>query len=191
MKPFIKKIGYLLPLVIITLVIIYHNNLDKLIFKENVYILFNADNDSNQLLDWSKFDTLFPKSFDPQRVIVNINELSKLDKEQRSIYDSIENNFYQYPRKIIDIKEETKTYSIAVLSEITIQFNVRDTRRIKFDDLNSYNFLGLDSIFQLIPEMNYLLGLKKITPLNLIIYGSISLKLMRSIKRPHYVLLSL
>jgi len=161
MRLFIKKIGYLLILVIIALVVIYHNNLDKIIFKEKVYILFNADNDSNQLLDWSKFDTLFPKSFDPKRVLVNIPEYSKLDKEQGSKYDSIKNNFYQYPRKIIDINEETKTYSIAVIPEITIQFNVRVTRRIEFDELNSYEFIELDSIFQMMPEMKYLLGLKK------------------------------
>lgn len=153
---FIKKILVLLSLIIMGLIIIYYSDLKNSLFKNDVYIIFDVKQENYKEFELSKYAHLFPKDFNPEKVIIDKRELLKLNKKQLIKFDSIKKELYQFPHKIITLDNNKRVFSIAVNSNIEIKFKSVNRKKIKSSTLNTLNILSLDSLIQIIPDLEYL-----------------------------------
>jgi len=156
MSSVIKKILVLLLLSIMGLTIIYYPVLKKKFLKNDVYIIFDTEKDTYKGLDWSKYTHLFPKEFNPKNVLIDLNELLRLNNRQQLQFDSINESFYQHPYKIIELQNNKRVFSISVDPNIAIEFVSISRKNIKLSKLNSLNILSLDSLIQIIPDLEYI-----------------------------------
>ena len=154
MKPLGKKILFLAIISCVILFIIYKPTLKNIFQKDKVYILFNVQKDKDTSINWARYTDLFPKNFNPNRTIVDISELSKLNKRQKLKYDSIRNIFYKYPCKIIPYVNKSKKSSLSITKDIAVAFKILNKKEIKKSKINSLNILSLDSIIKLIPDLD-------------------------------------
>lgn len=153
MNSIIKKIIILLSLSVVVLTVIYYSHLKKVFFKNDVYIIFDIETDTNKELDWSKHTHLFPKLFNPKNVLIDLKELLRLNNRQQMQFDSINKGFYQHPRKIVKLKNNERAYSISVDPNIAIDFVTISRKSIKISKLSKLNILSLDSLIQIIPSL--------------------------------------
>ena len=81
-----KKITFLIiSFILLGTIIVFNKSIQKYFNRENVYIIFNLEEDLYKPYDWSKHKEIFPKDFNPKDSYLNIEELSKLDYEQKQI----------------------------------------------------------------------------------------------------------
>lgn len=156
MKVYAKKVLLFFIVGSIVLAVIYRSEIINLFFNDNVYIVFDIEKDVDKELNWSKYSQLFPKNFNPKNTLVNIGELQKLNKEQRLKFDSIKNNFYKYPYKILTLENNERIYSISINPNLRVKLKSVNRKRIELHTLKSLNILSLDSLIQIIPDLEYL-----------------------------------
>lgn len=149
-----KKNVFIALLVLIFLVIggnlIWQNKIDK--EKEKVYILYDSDEDEK--INWSEFQHLFPADFDPNKTRVEIGEVSKLDENQRKIFDSIKAEYYS---KLHLVKEKNgNNFYLTINPNEAILFEkIRKVKQISNEEIAGYPIIALDSLITIIPGLEY------------------------------------
>ncbi len=155
MKPLTNKVSLWIGLSALILHLIYEPEINKLFFKDNLYILFNSEKDNDVVLDWKNYKHLFPNDFSPKQARTRIGEPSKLNEIQKAKFDSIENSFYKYPRKIIKTENGIKHYSVAVNQNAGINFEQLNTREMLDIEIEDLNIISLDSLTNIISGLGY------------------------------------
>ena len=81
---------YIVLLIVIFSGYIFSKEIKNYLFKEEVNLLYK-ESDFIEPIDWDEYKSMFPEDFSPTKVIINIEELSKLNVDQKKKYDSIRN----------------------------------------------------------------------------------------------------
>ncbi len=143
---------YIVLLIVIFSGYIFSKEIKNYLFKEEVNLLYK-ESDFIEPIDWDEYKSMFPEDFSPTKVIINIEELSKLNVDQKKKYDSIRNKFLKYPRKTI---RSDFNFGIAVSDLEFIQFKKLKQNETLYTSLSSLNFIEIDSMVKLMSNIERL-----------------------------------
>ncbi|MFD0834675.1 hypothetical protein ACFQ0I_02780 [Mariniflexile aquimaris] len=154
MKLVFKKIFFLVIFSGIILTILNLTTFKNMFFSDKVYVLFDNKIDMERIINWEVYSDMFPKNFNPKKVNVDITELLKLNQKQKFQFDSIINLYYKYPQKTIKVNNGIKDYSISIDTNFLVGFKVLNKKKIKKSKVKDLNFISIDSVIQLIPDVH-------------------------------------
>lgn len=119
--------------------------------KENIYVLYYPNKDIR--LNWSNFQYLFPKDFDPSKTM-EIAEILKLNENEKRLFDSIENQYYS---QLHLLKENNGNNFYLTIDPNTSVFlkKIKKINKISREEIVDYPIISLDSLIKLIPGMEY------------------------------------
>ncbi|MBQ4913523.1 hypothetical protein J8L85_03685 [Maribacter sp. MMG018] len=122
--------------------------------KKEIYIYFNPNKDSTNLVDWERFKSHLPKDFDPNK-FMDGNYTGMISDMMRDKIDSIYQAYQKPKRKFINKKTGELQFGIQVGMYEKIFFEY-DTLKIYKENKNNKNIeYTLDSIVDLIRTRDF------------------------------------
>ncbi len=121
--------------------------------KVKVYVLYDPDKDER--INWPQYKNIFPEDFDHTKILVDIGELLKLDKNQLKIYDSIIAGYYSQHRLVKENNGEN-FYLTINQNEAVLLKKIKKVKEISDQELVDYPIVSLDSVIKIIPGLEYL-----------------------------------
>lgn len=148
----VNKLIFGLLIVLLLVIVVFSTINDIRHGDRNIYILFDNDTLHAQK-SWEDYSIYFPQDFDPQRAETDsgIDELTKLDKRQREIYDSIQKVIY--PKKMISKETKPITYAIWISPKEEIKLESINSKSIEYSESMKLTYLPVDSLITLIPDV--------------------------------------
>ncbi len=148
----LKKLLIILVLFLLGIAVIYYPELNRKIFKNKVYLVYDLQKDSTNIIDWSKFGYLLQDDFEPNRLVDYKYEGPPLDEITSKRVDSIIDLYNKATRKFINKHGNKLDFGIQIsLGEEYVfdydEFKVMENR--KSDELTT---MPIDSVLELLDE---------------------------------------
>ncbi len=151
MKNTAKISGFILLLFFIIFGGIYFKELNNLISKKRLYLIFDKQNDTFSDSTWSKYSAFFPDNFNPTIALVDSDEYSKLNEIERSKFDSISKAYpLSYPKKNIHKKNGREEFSISIGTGEAFEFEYENKIPIKISEIEKFETYNLTSITEML-----------------------------------------